>query len=69
MKTEFVTLQDDDPNLVKVREKYGKTHTIEAIKGTKINLQKLSKNQSVCWGDGKTYHFRLTTIPPKPQEL
>lgn len=61
MKTEFVTLPDDDPNLIKVRAKYGQTHTIEAIKGTKINLQKLNKNQSVCWGDGETYHFRLTT--------
>lgn len=55
-------LSADDENLKKVREKYGKTHTIEAVKGTKVVLAKLAKNQSVCWGDGESYHFRLTAL-------
>lgn len=55
-------LSENDENLKKVREKYGQTHAIEAIKGTKIIMAKLAKNQSVCWGDGESYHFRLTKI-------
>ena len=55
-------LSADDENLKKVREKYGKTHTIEAVKGTKVIMEKLAKNQSVCWGDGESYHFRLTAL-------
>jgi hypothetical protein len=55
-------LSDNDENLKKVREKYGKTHTIEAVKGTKVVMSKLAKNQSVCWGDGESYHFRLTAL-------
>ena len=55
-------LSTDDENLKKVREKYGKTHTIEAVKGTKVVMAKLAKNQSVCWGDGESYHFRLTAL-------
>ena len=55
-------LSADDESLKKVREKYGKTHTIEAVKGTKVEMAKLAKNQSVCWGDGETYHFRLTAL-------
>ena len=52
----------DDENLKKVHEKYGKTHTIEVVKGTKVVLAKLAKNQSVCWGDGESYHFLLTAL-------
>ena len=55
-------LSADDENLKNVREKYGKTHTIEAVKGTKVIMAKLAKNQSVCWGDGESYHFRLTAL-------
>ena len=55
-------LSADDEKLKKVREKYGKTHTIEAVKGTKVEMAKLAKNQSVCWGDGESYHFRLTAL-------
>ena len=57
-----LVLSADDENLKKVREKYGKTHTIEAVKGTKVEMAKLAKNQSVCWGDGESYHFRLTAL-------
>ena len=55
-------LSADDENLKKVREKYGKTHTIEAVKGTKVVMAKLAKNQSVVCGDGESYHFRLTAF-------
>ena len=55
-------LSADDENLKKVREKYGKTHKIEAVKGTKVVMAKLAKGQSVCWGDGESYHFRLTAL-------
>ena len=50
-------LSADDENLKKVREKYGKTHTIEAVKGTKVVMAKLAKNQSVCWGMAKAIIF------------
>lgn len=55
-------LSADDENLKKVREKYGKTHTIEVVKGTKVVMAKLAKNQSVFYGDGESYHFRLTAF-------
>jgi hypothetical protein len=45
-----------------VYEKYSATHTVTARHGTKIDLTKLEKNQSVVWGDGKTFHFLLTEI-------
>lgn len=57
-------LSANDENLKKVREKYGKTHKVEAVKGTKAILAKLAKGQSVCWGDGQSYHFRLTELKP-----
>lgn len=57
-----LSLSADDENLKKVLEKYGKTHTIEAVKGTKVEMAKLAKNQSVCWGDGESYHFLLTAL-------
>ena len=57
-----LSLSADDENLKKVREKYGKTHTIEAVKGTKVEMAKLAKNQSVCWGNGESYHFLLTAL-------
>lgn len=44
------------------KSEYGKIHTVESVKGTKVIMAKLSKNQSVCWGDGESYHFRLTAL-------
>jgi hypothetical protein len=55
-------LSDNDTKLNRMRAMYGKTHNIEAIKGTNVDMSKLEKNQSVCWGDGETYHFRLTEL-------
>lgn len=60
---EILILPFDDDNLKKVTAKYGKTHTIEAVKGTKVILSELNDGQSICWGDGETYHFRLTIKP------
>jgi hypothetical protein len=62
MKELILSISDNDENLKKVREKYGKTHKIEAVLGTRPILAMLASNQSVVWGDGKTYHFRLTTL-------
>lgn len=55
----------DNPTLTMIREKYGHTHTIEAVKGVKgkgVELSELSKNQSVCFGDGEYYYFLLTSL-------
>jgi len=51
-----------DSNLIKVKEKYGKTHKIQAVKGTNVKVHKLANNESVCWGDGENYHFLLTAL-------
>lgn len=53
-------LSTSDANYVKVNERWGKTHTIEAVDGVEPLLITLKPNQCVCWGDGATYHFRLT---------
>jgi len=49
-----------DKHLVSVREKYAETHKIEAVLGTKVDMRCLAENESICWGDGETYHFKLT---------
>ncbi len=56
-------LSANDKKLKMITERHGKTHTIEAVKGTTPLLTTLMPNQSVCWGDGETYHFRLTKLP------
>ncbi len=53
-------IEFDDVNFKKINQLYGETHTIEAVIGTTPMLSKLQSNQSVVYGDGKTYHFRLT---------
>lgn len=55
-------LSMDDLNVLDVAFKFGKTHKIEAVAGTKVVMSKLKNNQSVVFGDGATYHFRLTKI-------
>ena len=47
-------------NQLLVEQKYGKTHHIKKVFGTHVDLRNLEKNQSVCWGDGETYHWLLT---------
>lgn len=46
---------------VDVKKLYGKTHTFKRIYSTlSPNLLTLKSNQSVCWGDGKTFCYLLT---------
>lgn len=44
----------------KIKALYGKNYTYEKIYTTEVNLSQLTKNQSVCFGDGKTYYWLLT---------
>lgn len=42
-------------------EKYKDTHTIERVSTSlECDLTKLKDNQSVVFGDGKTFYFLLT---------
>ena len=58
-----IHIDENDPELLRVKKMYGHTHTIEALPGTEVNFSELSADQSVCWGDGLCYHFRLTKKP------
>lgn len=51
-------------DIAKMDAKYGKTHTYERVMGVSPKLTQLLSNQSVCYGDGKTYHWRLTKKAP-----
>lgn len=55
-------IQTSDKNWIRVQRLYGSTHNVEPVLGVKPDLRLLADNQSICWGDGKTYHFRLTKI-------
>lgn len=45
----------------KMERLYGKTHTYKRVYGgLSPDLTKLNLNQSVCWGDGKTFYYLLT---------
>lgn len=35
---------------------------ITAVPGVKVDLRKLADNESVIYGDGKTFHFKLTKL-------
>ena len=52
----------------KALKKYGETHIVEKIWGTEPDLRNLKKNQSVCWGDGETYHILLTEKESKQDQ-
>lgn len=57
-------VSETDPNLIQVRQKYGDTHVITAMPAShEIDLTTLDKNESVCWGDGETYYFKLYKRP------
>lgn len=53
-------IPDTDASVIAVKAKYGTTHKIEAVLGVNPKLSKLQSNQSVVWGDGVSFHFRLT---------
>lgn len=44
----------------KMVELYGKTHIIEKRKGINVFLPMLKNNQSVAYGDGKSFYYLLT---------
>lgn len=46
--------------LKQVTEKWGAIYSIEKVMGTHVELDDLNDNESVCFGAGKTYHFKLT---------
>lgn len=43
-------------------KKHESTHMITPVLGTSPDLRELKPNESVCWGDGKTFHFKLTKV-------
>ena len=47
-------------NELLVQHKWSKTHHIEKVWGTDVILKNLKPNESVVWGDGETYHWKLT---------
>lgn len=48
----------------KMEKLYGKTHTYKRVYGNlSPDITKLKNNQSVCWGDGKTFYYLLTDKP------
>jgi len=49
--------KDIDKN---IWELYHNTHFIEKRIGIIVDLGTLKWNESVCYGDGKTYHYLLT---------
>jgi hypothetical protein len=61
----IIDLQEYDkesPEYKKVFALYGKTHKIEKRAGTAVFLPLLKDNQSIVWGDGKTFHWLLTEL-------
>ena len=46
-----------------IQEHWGDTHTIAKVSGVEIDLRMLKDNESVVYGDGKTFHYRLTEKP------
>jgi len=54
----LAALEDSDKQM---QERWGKTHTFKRVYSKKkVNLDKLRSDQSVCWGDGKTFYYLLT---------
>lgn len=62
MNNKYLDQQKIKQDFPEIFEKYEGTHTVTARLGTRIDLTKLSDNQSVVYGDGKTFHFLLTKL-------
>jgi hypothetical protein len=45
-----------------VFEKYKGIAKVEAIQGVKVDLRRLHPDESVIYGDGKSFHFKLTKL-------
>lgn len=52
--------QTDIEIMADVVQKWGNTHDIQKVWGTRVVLSDLPEGVSVCYGDGETYHFQLT---------
>lgn len=52
-----MTIKRDYPEVFK---KYAGTHVIIAVHGVRVDLTKLKPNESVCYGDGRSFYFKLT---------
>lgn len=39
-------------------------YMITAVPGTRIDLSKLAMDEKVCYGDGKSFHFKLKRVKP-----
>lgn len=59
-------IREDFPH---VYERWELTHKIEAVLGVEVDLRKLAENESVLYGDGKSFHFKLTKEPLKLEKL
>lgn len=58
-----IEIDKENSILVKVESLYGKTHTIETFKiprSGRVDLSKLKKDQSICYGDGIKFYCVLT---------
>lgn len=55
-----LSIEDTHPGYMNALVMYGATHDITPVIGTKVDLRKLTGNESVIWGDGKTFHIKLT---------
>lgn len=65
MKTsKYVSLDQEAirRDFLEVFKKYEGTHMITAVPGTRVDLTKLKNNESICYGDGKSFHFKLTKV-------
>ena len=37
-------------------------YRVEAVAGVEVALHELERGQLVVWGDGETFHYRLTPV-------
>jgi len=53
-----------------IYDKYFNTHKIEKVMGLEIDLKSLKDDESVIYGDGETFYFKLTknTIKRRGEE-
>lgn len=64
MKNKYIKLDHEAirRDFPEVYEKYEGQFMITAVLGTRPDLQKLKDNECVVYGDGKTFHFKLTRV-------
>ena len=55
-----MTKQELKENHRFIYDKYFATHKIENVIGLEVDLRTLKDNESVIYGDGETFYFKLT---------